>query len=315
MKTENGLRLGLCCIFQEEPIGFQTRQARYILQLPRRQQLELIASSIRHNLQSLRQALEYCHGHGIGSFRISSRFLPLKTHPLVAYNLDDMPGAGEMYEQFAACRQFCADRNLRTTFHPDQFTLLSSPRPEVTGSSISELLYHNEVAELLGADVIMIHGGGSYHDKPAALARLTETVDRLPDGLRRRLAFENDDRTYTPADLLPVCRQLAVPLVYDVHHHRCNPDGLTEQEVTGEALSTWDREPLFHLSSPREGWGAGDRRSHHDFISIADFPECWLNLSLTVELEAKAKEVAVVRFREDYEERTGSRLWTAKESE
>lgn len=310
-KTRSGLRPGLCCIFHEEPITFQTRQARYIQPLSRPQQLELLAASIRHNLQSLAKALRYCQVHGIGSFRISSRFLPLKTHSGVEYSLEQLPGAGEIFEQFAACRQFCADMNLRTTFHPDQFTLLSSPRPEVTRNSVAELLYHNEMAELLGSDVIMIHGGGAYNDKPAALRRLVKEVDLLPEGLRRRLALENDDRTYTPADLLPVCRQLALPLVYDVHHHRCNPDGMTEAEATGEALATWDREPLFHLSSPRQGWDARDRRSHHDFISIGDFPECWHTLRLTVELEAKAKEVAVQRFCEEFEGKNGElrRAW------
>lgn len=311
-KIQSALRPGLCCIFHEEPITFQTRQARYIQPLPRSQQLEMIAASIRHNLQSLAMALRYCQGHGIGSFRISSRFLPLKTHPQVAYTLEQLPGAGEIFAQFERCRQYCADRNLRTTFHPDQFTLLSSPRPEVTRSSLAELLYHNEMAELLGSDVIMIHGGGAYNDKPAALVRLMAAIEDLPAGLRGRLALENDDRSYAPAELLPLCRQLAIPLVYDVHHHRCNPDGMTEAEATGEALATWNREPLFHLSSPRENWEASGRRSHHDFISMADFPECWFNLTLTVELEAKAKEVAVERFRREFEERGVGRLWQAE---
>ncbi|MDP3481226.1 MAG: UV DNA damage repair endonuclease UvsE [Desulfoprunum sp.] len=305
MKAENGLRLGLCCIFHNEPITFQTRQAKYILRMARAEQLKMIASSISHNLQSLLKALRYCREHNIGCFRISSRFLPLKTHPEVAYRLDELPGARELFCQFSVCRQYSSDNNLRTTFHPDQFTLLSSQRPDVTENSIRELLYHNEMAELLAADVIMIHGGGAYHDKPATLKRLAEVVEGLPAGLRRRLAFENDDRTYTPADLLPVCRQTGIPLVYDVHHHRCNPDGLTEQEATGEALKTWDREPLFHLSSPRENWTGRDKRSHHDLINIADFPACWHGLKLTLELEAKAKEVAVESFRRDYEERFG----------
>ncbi len=309
MNADTTLRPGLCCIFQDEPIHFQTRQAKYILRHDRQQQLVMLASSILHNLGSLQQALRYCHEHGIGCFRISSRFLPLKTHPLVAYRLEELPGAEEIFSRFQACRQYCLDRDLRTTFHPDQFTLLSSPRPDVTDNSISELLYHNELAELLAADVIMIHGGGAYNDKPAALARLEQVVQGLPEGLRRRLAFENDDRTYTPADLLPVCLRTGIPLVYDVHHHRCNPDGLSIEAVTAAAIGTWRREPLFHLSSPRQGWTGGDRRSHHDFIDIADFPPCWSGLSLTVELEAKAKEVAVRQFGREYRERFGGGIW------
>jgi UV DNA damage endonuclease len=46
------------------------------------------------------------------------------------------------------------------------------------------------------------------------------------------LTLENDDISYTVSDLLPVCDKLAIPLVYDVHHHRCNPDGLPVEEAT-----------------------------------------------------------------------------------
>ncbi len=311
MNEARGLRIGLCCIFHNEPIRFQTRQARYIMPLGRSEQLRAIAASIRHNLDSLQAALRFCQAHDIGSFRLSSRFLPLKTHPGVAYDLADLPAAGAIFDQFAACRQYCREHDLRTTFHPDQFTLLSSPRRDVTSNSVAELLYHNEMATLLGADVIMIHGGGSYGDKAGALTRLEQVVADLPEDLRRRLALENDDRSYTPEDLLPLCRRTGIPLVYDVHHHRCNPDRLSEQQATVEALATWDREPLLHLSSPREGWAARDRRSHHDFIEIADFPECWHGLEVTIELEAKAKEVAVARFREEYRRLEVGRLWQA----
>ncbi len=310
-RAEPKLRLGLCCLFCEQPITFRNRQAVHLSGRSRQEQLELLSATILHNALSLEKALVYCRDHHIGSFRLSSRFLPLKTHPQLAYRLEELPRAPEISRQLQLCRRFARENDLRITFHPDQFTLLSSPRPDVTDNSLRELVYHAEVAEEVGADVIMIHAGGAYNDKKTTLARLEQTVEKLPEMVRRRLAFENDDRIYSPADLLPLCRRTGIPLVYDVHHHRCNPDGLTEQETTAEALGTWGREPLFHLSSPREGWVARDRRSHHDCIDIVDFPECWHGLRLTVELEAKAKEVAVARFRKDYEEKFGGGLWLA----
>ena len=97
-------------------------------------------------------------------------------------------------------------------------------------------------------------------------------------------------RVYTPADLLPLCKTKGVPLVYDVHHHRCNPDGLTVEQATAMAIATWDREPLFHISSPLAGWDGPRPARHHDFIVPEDFPACWRRLCITVEVEAKAKE-------------------------
>jgi UV DNA damage endonuclease len=84
--------------------------------------------------------------------------------------------------------------------------------------------------------------------------------------------------------------------VYDVHHHRCKPDGLAIAEVTARAAATWGRrEPYFHLSSPRDGWGGGDPRPHADYIDVKDLPREWAGLDITVDVEAKAKERAVVR--------------------
>ena len=70
-------------------------------------------------------------------------------------------------------------------------------------------------------------------------------------------------------------------------------------DTTAQALTTWAREPLFHLSSPLVPWGAGDNRPHHDFIDLWDFPREWLGFDLTVDVEAKAKELAVLKLMED----------------
>lgn len=50
---------------------------------------------------------------------------------------------------------------------------------------------------------------------------------------------------------------------------------------------------MFHISSPIEGWEGPKPERHHDFIDVNDFPDCWRRKNLTVEVEAKAKEVAV----------------------
>jgi UV DNA damage endonuclease len=84
--------------------------------------------------------------------------------------------------------------------------------------------------------------------------------------------------------------------VYDVLHHRCLPDGLSIRKVTSLALKTWDREPLFHISSPKYGWGKSQNCWHSDYIDKKDFPEEWKALDITVEVEAKAKELAVKRL-------------------
>jgi len=248
------------------------------------------------NAQSLLSAIEYCSKNAIGSFRINSRILPLKTHPDFGYNIQQLPQAQAIEKAFKLCGQRAQASGIRLTFHPDQFVLLSSPTKDVTRKSIEELEYQAEVCEWVGADVITIHAGGGYGDKIAALQRLTKVLGTLRNDVRKRLVLENDDRIYTPDDLLGFCRKNGVPFVYDVHHHRCLKDGLSVEHVTEAALTTWNREPLFHVSSPKFGWDSSKPNPHHDFIDIHDFPECWRGLTVTVEVEAKAKEVAVKKL-------------------
>lgn len=297
------VRLGLCCQFFSQEIKFRTTTARAVGALSRKDRLAKLAELCRHNGESLLKALTFCAGNKIGSFRVLSPILPLKTHPELGYRVEGLPGGRALRERFEECGRFAAQNNIRTTFHPDQFVVLNSPRRDVVKSSIRELEYQAEVAEWLGADVVNIHAGGMFGDKPKALKTFRTNLSRVSERVRQRLTLENDDRTYTPEDLLPLCEAEGIPFVYDIHHHRCHPDRLSDEESTRRALSTWNREPLFHISSPLEGWKGPKPNRHHDYINLRDFPVFWQRLDVTVEVEAKAKELAVERLLRDLEKR------------
>ena len=298
------IRFGLCCIFHKEPIKFRRTTAKYLQAFSRNQQLEYLDEICLHNARAMHNALRYCRDHDIKDFRINSQILPLKTHPDVGYSMEDLPAHDQIIQTFKDCGRFCKKHDIRTTFHPDQFILLSSPSSEVVHRSIADLVYQAEVARWVNADVINIHGGGAYGNKSVSLSRLRKRIEQLPEAVRSRLTLENDDRVYSPKDLLPVCRDMGIPLVYDVHHHRCLPDGSSVEVTTELAIGTWNREPLFHLSSPKHGWKSGNPRNHHDYIDANDFPSCWTNLDITVEVEAKVKELAVLKLKQDLIKRT-----------
>lgn len=293
------LRLGLCCQFAREPIAFRTTTVTAMLRLSRPERLARLAELCLTNADALLASLRYCAAQGVGAFRINSQILPVKTHPQAGYDICELPGDKQIVARFRECGTFAREQGLRLSFHPDQFVVLNSPNADTVARSLDELNYQAEVAEWVGADIINIHGGGAYGDKPTALQALRRTIERLPTPVRSRLTLENDDRTYAPADLLPVCADTGVPLVYDVHHHRCLPDGLTIEDATERAWATWKREPLFHISSPLEGWHGPKPARHHDYIDPRDFPNGWMNRTLTVEVEAKAKELAVLKLLAD----------------
>ncbi len=297
--NDQQIRFGLCCIFKEQPIKFRRTTAKHLSQFSAEEQKNRLSDICLSNARSLLKALAFCHQNSIGGFRINSQILPLKTHPQLGYNVSDLPEADRIIKNFMTCGEFSREHDIRTTFHPDQFIVLSSKNPDVVKRSMADLEYQAEVSQWVNADVINIHAGGVYNDKQSALKRLRIVIDSLPDSVRKRLTLENDDKSYSPEDLLPLCRDMGIPLVYDVHHHRCLKDTLSVSEATYLSVDTWNREPLFHISSPINGWESPDMRKHHDFIDMNDFPLIWMPMKITIEVEAKAKEVAVIKLMEE----------------
>ena len=63
--------------------------------------------------------------------------------------------------------------------------------------------------------------------------------------------------------------------------------------------------PSGHASSAAfaamvlSGWDGPKPERHHDFIDVTDFPDCWRRKKITVEVEAKAKELAVEKLRRE----------------
>ena len=86
-----------------------------------------------------------------------------------------------------------------------------------------DLDYHEEMLSLLklpeqqNKDAVMIiHMGGTYGDKQAALDRFKENYVKLSPGVKARLVLENDDVSWSVHDLLPVCEELNIPIVVRV---------------------------------------------------------------------------------------------------
>ncbi len=254
------IRYGLCCQFLDAPIRFRAATHRYVWGLEPAARREYLAGIAQDNAAALLASVGECRRLGIGAFRINSGILPLSTHPASGYRLPGIDPDGTTEALFREAGEAARAADLRLSFHPDQFVVLNSEREAVVASSVSELEYQAAVAELV----------------------------------RVRAALENDDRQYAPADLLPLCRRLGIPLVYDVHHHRCRPDGLSVEEATLAAAETWNgREPYSHISSPRDGWDAANPRPHADYVDLADWPDAWRGVRMTVDVEAKDKERAV----------------------
>jgi UV DNA damage endonuclease len=70
------IRLGLCCIFRDQPIKFGTTTATALARMKRADALVKLSRLCMENADALLAALQFCNENGIGCFRAAS----LHTH-------------------------------------------------------------------------------------------------------------------------------------------------------------------------------------------------------------------------------------------
>ncbi|KAJ7212917.1 UV-endonuclease UvdE-domain-containing protein [Mycena pura] len=220
----------------------------------------------RQNLEDLLTIIQWNDDNNIRFMRMSSDMFPFASHAKHGYSLEYCAPL------LASVGELATKLGHRLTTHPGQYTQLGSPKPEVVQASVRELAYHGEMMDRMGLgvdSVMIIHGGGTYGDKSATLARIKKTITEvLPAGVRARLVLENDEMCYSAEDLLPLCEELDVPLVFDYHHDVLHPSSIPRSEIIQRANAIWARRgirPKQHLSEPRPGAVTlMERRAHAD---------------------------------------------------
>lgn len=266
----------------------------------------------KENLKNQLRLLKYNWGEGIQVYRFTSKLIPLATHEAAEHwNFVE-----DLQEEFADIGAFVKKHEMRVSFHPDHFVNLNSPKEDIVQKSIQDLQYHLKQSEAMGMDESMkfnIHIGGAYQDKKKSLERLIENWSLVPSPIQRRITFENDDKTYTARETLEACRTLQVPMVLDIHHHRCNHEEGHLSPLLPLIFQTWSPTglpPKIHVSSPRGTESSAAMRSHADDVDIHDLLP-FLKMAkehtdrLDVMVEAKNKDLALKRLMEELTHETG----------
>jgi UV DNA damage endonuclease len=236
--------------------------------------------------------------NGIHFFRIGSGMFPFMDHPELKYGIDDLATAHTIKGVLAGVGELARKNSIRLSMHPGPYTCLASPDESVVDKSLLCMEMHSLVGDLLGMDdfPINIHMGGVYDGKEACAERFVHNFSRLSEGVRRRMTLENDDKEgmWTMRDLLPVHEKTGIPLVLDIHHHSLNSGGDDLKVAADIALSTWgEKTPKVHYSEPREG---SRPQAHADFI-VNEIPELCSVRQYDVMIEAKQKELALLKYR------------------
>ncbi|HZC04947.1 MAG TPA: UV DNA damage repair endonuclease UvsE [Ktedonobacterales bacterium] len=263
------------------------------------------------SIQYLSAIFDYLRDVNISMYRISSRIAPYITHPELPQFHQQVE---ECADELAQLGERARAQGLRLSMHPEPFTVLNSPHERVALGAERDLDYHARFLDAMGLGpeaVIVIHGGGVFGEKGAAMDRFVARYARLPERVRRRLVLENDERSYSVADIVALHERTGVPLILDnLHHHLNNPEGWSDREAAEACLRAWPTgvRPKIHFSSRRadEQEGARLDSRHAEFINpdeFARFYHATRPWDYDVMLEAKQKDVALLRLRAQLAER------------
>ena len=260
-----------------------------------------IRELIGENLTALEQVITFLERHHVHLYRISSNVIPFASHPI-----NTVPWWKEEGGRLKRIGARLREAGIRVSTHPGQYTVLNSPHPAIVSAARAELVYHARLLDALGADTtskIVVHVGGLYGGSERdAMDRFIATARRLPAAVRRRLVVENDDRLFDADEALSVGQAAGLPVVFDWLHHRANPCRRPVVKVLREIFATWskaDGRPKIHLSSQAEGAPSG---AHADFVSpqdLMDFLRIAPATPFDCMLEAKQKDRALLRLREE----------------
>src|SRR5690606_20330461 len=160
------------------------------------ERMEKLKSVTAQNLHHTKRILYYNIAHQIELYRLSSSLVPLATHPEVKWDFitpfkREWKEIGDLIQKF----------KLRVSFHPNQFTLFTSAREEVTRNAVVDMQYHYDMLQAMNAEeqgLINIHIGGAYGDKKKTLSRFHPNLKQLPIQIKNVMTLENDDKTYNP---------------------------------------------------------------------------------------------------------------------
>lgn len=294
-KKDASQHLGLVCLSFGDECRFRTITRTRFLALSAEQRRPTLDELYRSNLQRLNGALHFCDRLGIRLYRATSSLFPMSDEPLGEQVLRGLSS------ELASIGPLAQRLGIRVVLHPDQFVVLNSDSPAVAATSVKIMKKHALAFDLMHLprsswSAMILHGG-----KSGRADVLVERIGKLPENVRSRLCLENDEYAYSASEILDVCRRAGVPMVFDNLHHAVKQklvsyDDPSVARFVRAARDTWPRPDwqIVHLSNGKANFLD---RNHSDFIT--DVPPAYRGLPW-VEVEARAKERAILKLREDH---------------
>ena len=156
---------------------------------------------------------------------------------------------------FAPVGEMARRLDVKVSFHPGQFCVLSSATPEIVERSIEEFEYHTDMARWMGfgksfQDGCKINVHISGKQGPDGIRR---ALPRLSQEARNLITIENDEMGHGLDASLELEKDLA--LVLDIHHHWIRDEEYIQatDDRVKRVIDSWrGQRPTLHYSYSRD---------------------------------------------------------------
>lgn len=240
----------------ESPFNPRTTTLRWMDGVAANVARDKLVEVVTHNLAAQLRLLKYVAElpPTLRMLRLSSDLLPFYSHPKVRDFYQDPVIALQLSDGFAAIGALARSLDIRLSFHPGQYCVLGSDRPEVVENSIAEFEYHADMIRMMGYGVQFQDFKCNLHIAGRLGGEGIRAIwPRLSAVARNCITFENDEKTYGVDD----CLQLAdlAPVVLDIHHCWIHENDYIAPDSPRVAriIESWRGvRPAMHYSQPPE---------------------------------------------------------------
>ena len=316
---------------QQRPLNTRSTTNTWLQKQTRNDAIDRLVEIVTHNQKAVMRQLEYIDSLGndrLRMLRISSDLLPFYTHDAWRDVYKTQWFRHEIQHNFAVIGKYARDKDIRISFHPGQFTVLASDRPEVVERSIEEFEYHVDMLRWMGYGQSFqdakcnVHIGGRLG--PDGIRAIHP---RLSTEARNVITLENDEMSWGLNSVLSLSD--IIPVVMDIHHHWVrNGEYIdVDDDRVKQVIDSWRGvRPTMHYSLSREdllvdhptdvrpdmatlleqGFKKQKLRAHSDYMWNTACNE-WAGTFLEhfdIMVESKCKNLASIKLQKELDKQT-----------
>jgi UV DNA damage endonuclease len=265
--------------------------------------ISYVSELVIENLKDTLKVLDYNLSQDIYIYRLSSDSFPWMSE----YEFEDLPNFNKIQSLLLDIGDKVKSNSIRVSYHPGPFNVLASENEAVVLKTIKELNKHAEIMDLMGLEQntfypINIHINTTKPTREEAAQRFVDRFSELTESCKKRLTIENDDspNQYSVKMLHDwLHKKIGIPVVFDQHHFLYGPQDQSMEDAIKLAYSTWNTRVMTHMSSSKTLEDkTGRKTAHSDYIyeEIKTY-----GLDFDTEIEAKAKDLAVIKYRKQFQ--------------